>query len=237
MEFYYTPQNFVNEKSGRLVIQGEEFFHLTKSLRKKVDEEIEVTDGMKNVYRCLIDIVSQNKIECEIIEKLICDTEPELKLNLYLCLLKNPNRFEFAIEKCVELGIHSITPVISSRCISKKEPGESKTDRFRMIIKSAMCQSQRCYLPELKITLELEKITEQLKPESNNIVMYEFEQPDKIFPVLKSNEVNLLIGPEGGFSDEEINYLINHNWQSVSLGKRKFRAETAAIASTFKILN
>lgn len=238
MEYYYTPPDLVNEKNERLIIEGQEFVHLSKSLRKKLGDEIEVTDGKKNVYKCLIDSVSGKKMECKILEKLDVNTEPEMKLNLYMCLLKNPNRFEFAIEKSVELGVHSITPVISSRCISKQEPGKAKSDRLRSIIISAMCQSQRSFLPSLKNTIEIQKIPEQMKPVSNNIVMYELEDTQNKIPVSEvSNETNLLIGPEGGFSNEEISFLIKNNWHTVSLGKRKFRAETAAIISISKILN
>lgn len=238
MEYYYTPPKFVDEKSGTLIIEGQEYKHLTKSLRRKVGDEIEVTDGNKNVYRCLIESVTSKELNCKIEEKLDVNTEPDLKLNLYICLLKNSSRFEFAIEKCVELGVHSVTPVISSRSITKKEPGKSKIQRMQSIIISGMCQSQRSYLPKLNKTLELIKIPEQLKPDATNIVMYELEDTQKSFSFsTDSKEVNLLIGPEGGFTNDEIQFLTKNKWQTISLGKRKFRAETAAIVSTFKILN
>ena len=237
MEYYFTPDNLINKNSDLLEISGEEFRHIKKSLRKTKGDILEVTNGNYELYKCVIDEIKSDRLICKILQKMNCDTEPDVKVNLHLCLLRNMQRIEFAIEKCVELGVFSITPVISQRTLSQNEPGKSKSERIKMIIKSAMCQSQRCYMPELKNTIKLKEIPEPKSDLMTNIVMYEFEDCTKKFPENKLKEVNLLIGPEGGFTEEEISYLKNKRWLSASLGVRKFRAETAAIISTYKLIN
>ena len=103
MEYYYTPKE--NVSGNLLVITGDETKHLNKVLRKNAGEEIYVTDGEKIVYKTVIENISKDKIECKIIEKYFDINEPKLQIKLYQSLLKNPARFEFVIEKAIELKI------------------------------------------------------------------------------------------------------------------------------------
>src|SRR5437762_2635394 len=117
MEHYYTQQE--NIKQNSLIIKGDEAKHLAKVLRKKPGEVIHVTDGAGNLYNCKISKFGADIIECEILGSSAQLNEPAVNVTLYQSLLKNPARFEFVIEKSVELGINRIQPVITEHVINK----------------------------------------------------------------------------------------------------------------------
>src|SRR5260221_5831692 len=144
MEYYYTsPDNIFNNK---LQITGGEAKHLAKVLRKKSGEEINVTDGEGNLFNCRIINLNSELIECEITKKSSGVNEPVINVTLYQSILKNPARFEFVIEKSVELGVYRIQPIITEHVINKTA---DKTARWQSISLSAMKQSQRVILPEV----------------------------------------------------------------------------------------
>lgn len=238
MEYYYTNRKNVDSSKGELVIDDFEFKHLVKVLRKKSGDEITITDGERNIYYCRISKIEKNKLYC-IIERTGYNLhEPNTEIKLYLAPLRNSSRFEFAIEKAVELGVSSIHPVISEHTINRNISGGSRPERLRKIIIGAMGQSQRCVLPELKEAVTFEKMLIDTKDDENKIVMYEYSDDKKLSANGdKINKLSLLIGPEGGFSGEEIELLRKYRWQIKSLGDRKIRAETAVIVSVFDLIN
>lgn len=236
MEYYFAEEKNINIISGEIIIPGFEYKHLVKVLRKKTGDEITLTDGKLNVYHCRIDDISRTELKCKIINLHTGLFEPEIKISLFLSPLRNMTRFEFAVEKAVELGVNRIQPVITGHTIQKSDFSDSKKERLRKIIISAMCQSQRCHLPELKEAITLTSMISRTMNDKNKIVMYEFS--DDTGHEEYSNigkEVDLLIGPEGGFSENEITMLKESGWKIKSLGNRKLRAETAAAVSVFKL--
>jgi 16S rRNA (uracil1498-N3)-methyltransferase len=236
MEYYYTPKENIDKDF--LYIKGDEYKHLAKVLRKKIGDKIEVTDGELNVYGCSIAEITKDYIKCEIIEKKYNVNEPELKIRLFIGQLRNPDRFEFAIEKAVELGVTEIYPVITQYVVSKEKLNETKLKRLSKIIISAMSQSQRCFLPVLHKSLSFDELLSVTKNDKEKIVMYEFSGADNRLDEKNDNGyIDLLIGPEGGFSETEIENLQSNGWKIKSLGERKLRAETAAIVSLYSILN
>jgi 16S rRNA (uracil1498-N3)-methyltransferase len=239
MEYYYTPKKNINTVKNTLIIDDDfEYRHLAKVLRKKPGEKIDVTDGELNIYRCEISEITKDSIRCSITKTERDLYEPDKKIHLYLSPLKSADRFEFAIEKAVELGVHSITPVITRHTVNKSAFNETKLNRLHRISMSAMGQSQRCYLPKVNNIITFDKLLEDTISNKNRIVMYEFSEKDTKFVYdLSSKDVFLLIGPEGGFTEEEIFGLRDSGWQVGSLGDRKLRAETAAIVSIFEIIN
>ncbi|MDZ4710757.1 MAG: RsmE family RNA methyltransferase [bacterium] len=237
MEYYFTDRSNIDEASGELVVDEFEFNHLIKVLRKKTGDEITITDGERNIYHCVIAEISKDKLHCKIISREFNLYEPGINLKLYLSLLRNMSRFEFAIEKAVELGVSSIHPVITEHTVNKTSLSSSKMNRIRKIIMGAMGQSQRCLLTEFKETITFQDFISGTKQNSNKIVMYEYsEDISEIDLEPNTNDVSLLIGPEGGFSEKEISILKNNNWQVRSLGERKLRAETAAIISAYNLI-
>jgi len=120
MEYYYTPSENVFESENKLYLREFEFKHLAKVLRKKTGDIVFITDGKKNIYECIITEIGKNEIVCAIEKKETDLNEPEIKLTLCLAPLRNLTRFEFAVEKAVELGVNTIVPVITQFTISKK---------------------------------------------------------------------------------------------------------------------
>lgn len=239
MEYYYTPSNKINLIEQILVIDDEfEYKHLAKVLRKKPGDTLQITDGELKVYDCIIESITRNEIKCNITNVQKDLYEPDKRIHLFIAPLKNSDRFEFAIEKAVELGVVSITPIITRYTINKSALNETKLKRLHRIIISAMGQSQRCLLPKLNNISKFNDLIRDTTCNKNKIVMYEFSgKDDKFVYDNTSNDISLLIGPEGGFSKEEIGLLRDDGWQVGSLGERKLRAETAAIVSIFELLN
>lgn len=233
MEFYYTPKQYIS--SGTLAIVDDEAKHLGRVLRKQPGEEIYVTDGEGSVFRCKINTISKELIDCNVIEKLSSLNEPKMKINLYQSLIKNPDRFEFAVEKAVELGVHTIHPVITEHVINKTT---NKTERWQSIALAAMKQSQRCMLPKV---FEPLNFAEALKGANGELKLIADEKEnelristaDIIVPI---STIDVFIGPEGGFTAGETELAAAHGFKFLSLGPRKFRSETAAIYVISKLI-
>lgn len=231
MEYYFTSKK--NIKADKLTIEGDDFRHLLKVLRKKSGDVIWVTDGERNLYKTEIEIIDKNSIRCRIVEKSYNVNEPEIKVELYQSLIKNPARFEFAVEKSVELGVYQINPLITEHVIGRKS---DKTERWQSIALSAMKQSQRCYLPVVKHPINFADAVSLPGKEDLKIIADE-----RIFPgtvdadklnasIDKNRSISVFIGPEGGFTNEEIETALKAGFVPVNLGVRKYRSETAAIA-------
>jgi 16S rRNA (uracil1498-N3)-methyltransferase len=237
MEYYYTHPSKIDSENNSLTLDDFEHKHLIKVLRKKAGDTIKITDGMRNIYDCKIVKISGNNVRCEILKKYFNLYEPDVNLKLYLAPLRNNARFEFAIEKAVELGVNSIHPVITEFTVNKSSFSKSKMERYSKIIISAVGQSQRCFLPSFGNVISFDEFIKSTEDSPNKIVMYEFAGSEKKSEIDKNNkEISLLIGPEGGFSKKEIDRLNANQWQMHSLGERKFRSETAAIVSIFELL-
>jgi 16S rRNA (uracil1498-N3)-methyltransferase len=238
MEYYYTPKCNINETLGELIITGSEFKHLTRVLKKNITDKINVTDGELNIYSCLIKAINTKELICEILEKRYNTFEPKIKLTLGLSLLKNSDRYEFAVEKAVELGVSEIIPVITDYTINKSGLSDLKIQRLNSIALSAMKQSQRCFLPVVQRSMDFKELLKKADKYDVKILMYESaESQFKIENRNLKNNCLLLIGPEGGFSEREVSEMKNNNWMIHSLGDRKYRAETAAIISVYQIIS
>ncbi len=238
MEYYFTDRTNIFENKKKLLFTGKGYKHLAKVLRMKSGEQIEVTDGGLNVYKCRIKSIDKNKIVCTIIRKKFNVNESKRSVTLFISHLKNMNRFEFAIEKAVELGVKNIIPVITEHTVNKKGISSIRLNRLKSIIISAMEQSQRCYLPKIHSSQSFDELIETSDKTKQKIVMYEFaDSTSKISMNEKEDDAALLIGPEGGFTKNEIDILLKNNWHVRSLGSRKLRAETAAIVSLYELLN
>lgn len=235
MEYYYNENIDLN--LSEIIIEGDEFKHLIKVLRKSVGDSINITDGKRNIYYSEIVKIEKNFLVCNVVDKKFNLYEPEKKIIVYLAPLRNLNRFEFLIEKIVEVGVFEIVPVITEFTINKNDFNETRYKRFRKIMISAVCQSQRCYLPLIRNAISFDSVLENTSKEMNRVVYYEFsDKNDKFNYCKESDTVSVLIGPEGGFSKNEIMKLKDFNWQFASLGERKFRAETAAILGVYNLL-
>lgn len=215
--FYTAPENI---SDMRLVISGEESNHIIKVMRHTAGEILHVTDGKGNIYKGEITSISGNNVNVNISEQF----KYENKLsNITFCIpkLKSADRFEFALEKSVEMGITNFIIFESSRCIAKGE----KTERWNKILLAAMKQSLRSFLPEILQTTTLKKLTEL---PGEKIVFN--QNAEKLFKDLAfDNKKNyyLIFGPEGGLSEAEIEMFPREN--NFKLADNRLRSETAII--------
>lgn len=236
MEYYYVNPENVNTEKQQIYVEGFEYRHIARVLRKKEGDKLSFTDGNLNIHHCKIEHVGKDNLLCSIESSSFNLFEPAASVNLFIAPLKSSERFEFAVEKAVELGIKSIRPVQTEFTVSKGIFSENKLERLRKIIIRAMCQSQRCYLPEIGNLISFEEMISLNASVENKIAMYEFSS-DSSGININSPEISLLIGPEGGFSQKEADLLKFNKWLLKSLGSRKLRAETAAVVSVFKLIN
>ena len=229
MEYYYTNKSNISD--NELIIKDKEAHHLKNVLRKNIGDGLFVTDGERNLYKVKIISIDKDSLKCSVDDKLYNVNEPDRTINLYLALLKNPSRFEFAIEKCVEIGVNEITPIITEHVINKKS---DRIERWQSISLAAMKQSQRCYLPIINQPIifnnAIQNCTTKIK-----LLADERETCRANFS-LSTGNISLFIGPEGGFSSEEVELAEKNSFQIISLGKRKLRSETSAIVGITKML-
>ena len=236
MEYYYTPKQYVSGTS--LTIIDDEAKHLGRVLRKQSGAEIFVTDGEGNLYRTRISGITKEIVNCDIVERFSNLHEPQKKITLYQSLLKKPDRFEFVIEKSVELGIFRIQPVVTEHVINKST---EKVERWQLIAMAAMKQSQRCFLPKVMMPVTFE---DALKSANSKLKLIADERDlgtpnalKKIDPSINEDSIDIFIGPEGGFTLKEVDDALSAGLRAVNLGPRKYRSETAAILLTGLILN
>jgi 16S rRNA (uracil1498-N3)-methyltransferase len=206
-------------------IEGEEFHHLYNVLRHNVGDKILAFDGKLNEYLCEIVEIQKNRARIKKIEK-IENIEYDFNIAIAPALIKKEN-FELMLEKVVEIGVKEIYPIITKHSVVKIK---EKKERWEKIILNACKQSHRQIIPKLHNILTLNEIAQI----SKNYSLKLFANPKSIrnlFSFEKADSVIILIGPEGGFSNEEENYLKSNGFFDFSLGNFILRSETAAIVS------
>ncbi|WKY46850.1 16S rRNA (uracil(1498)-N(3))-methyltransferase [Eubacteriaceae bacterium ES3] len=219
-------------------IDGEDFKHLTRVLRIKIDDEIEVCDGQGFDYRVRVDSITEKELSGKILDRYISLGEnKDFTITLFQGIPKG-TKMETIVQKTVELGVSAIVPFASKRAvaeISKKEG--KKLERWQRIAYEAAKQSKRGIVPELRPMLTVKGLCECLTDFNLILLAYEAEQENSLKKVLSGIEgitedkmkIAVIVGPEGGFDPEEVNLLTAAGAISVSLGKRILRTETAGM--------
>lgn len=231
------PKFFVeaNQIQNNLIhMSGEDAKHIKTVLRSREGEEITVCDGMGTDYFCRILALDEGVI-AEIIWSETCQSEPKTKITLYQGLPK-ADKMELIIQKCVELGVDRIVAVSTERCIVKLDKKEEKKlERWQKIAESAAKQSGRGKIPQIAPkVLRFSQAVEEAKALSGAIIPYEKEEDRGIRSFVEGflgEEVGVFIGPEGGFTEEEIQAAMDAGVLPVTLGKRILRTETAGMAA------
>lgn len=206
---------------------------LKNVLRLKSGAEIILCDGKMNEALCMIADFGKDFIDLNILEINKNKSEPEKEIILYCSILKKEN-FELVVQKAVEIGVKKIVPIISAHTVKLG----IKPDRLEKIIREASEQSGRGILPVLSEVLDFEKAVSGAKTNDFNLF---FDASGKDFSEMKllpeNNKIGIFIGPEGGWSEEEIELAKKSGFQIASLGKLVLRAETAAIVASYLIYN
>ena len=198
--------------------------HCVQVLRMDVGEPIEITNGQGGLFHATIQ-VAHKKNALVTITKSIQTARPKQQLHLAISLLKNAVRLEWLFEKATEMGLTTITPLLCERTIHER----FKTERMQQIIQSAMIQSQQTWLPVLTEPIPFQQFIKQATVSQKLIAHCEPLQKTSIKSIEPSNDLVLLIGPEGDFSPTEIEAAIAKDFTPIDLGPTRLRTETAGI--------
>ena len=220
-----------DEVSGnRAALIGDHADHLVRVLRARVGQEFDIVAGAA-VRRGRIVEIFENRIEFDLGEEIPASTTADLTLLLSVFKF---DRFEWAIEKCTELGVKRIAPVIARRSDAHLASASAKrVERWRRIAVQAAEQSRRIASPEISDPMKLQDALRV--PGKLRIVLSEAEQQTRLPDLLTrggNTETALAIGPEGGWTEDELDLFQKEQWISASMGSTILRAETAAIAAT-----
>lgn len=214
----------------RAALTGAHAAHLARTLRARVGQQFEVACG-DEVRQATISSVSDERVEFTLGDAV--QTAEAVPLTLLLAVFKF-DRMEWAIEKCTELNVTTIIPVITRRTEKHLAlAADKRVERWRRIAREAAEQSRRAAVPEISGAIKLQ---DALRSDSAlKIVLAESEREIELVEVLRAAEplrsVALAIGPEGGWTGEEVRMLTGEGWIAAGLGETILRAETAAIAA------
>jgi 16S rRNA (uracil1498-N3)-methyltransferase len=219
---------FVKEKNNdNFIITDSDIHHIKKVMRCKNNDKIEIVFE-KKVYLCNIDDIETIKLS--IIDSYEEDRESEINLTIAVSLVQE-QKFDLILQKLTELGVDNIIPVKTERSIvkldNKKE--EKKKIRWETICKEASEQSHRVTIPEVTNIITMKELVNNKK--ELNLICSLNENTKQLNEYLDNSikDILFIIGPEGGFSKKEEEYLIENGFQPTTLGKRVLRVETAAI--------
>lgn len=226
-------QTELNSDSKSVFFDKEESRHIVKVLRKKQGDIIHVTNGLGILFTCELAIVQDKKCLANILE-IREDKAPPYYLHLAVAPTKTNDRFEWFLEKAVEIGVNEITPILCEHSERKK----IRLDRYEKVIDAALKQSLQTHLPRLNDLTKVQEVLSQTsdydavfiahcEDEASKISLKEKLEPNKRYLIL--------IGPEGDFSTEEIKKARENGWQEVSLGNTRLRTETAAIVACHSV--
>jgi len=215
-----------------IVIDGDDARHIGRSLRMKCGEEITVCCcGID--YNCVIRSFSDSEVYLDLVDSAPCAAEPDIDVTLFQAVPKL-DKLEFIIQKAVELGVNRIVPVLSRRCISRPDEKDfaKKLDRLNKIAECAAKQSGRGIIPEVMPIISYKNAVLQMKELDSCIILY--ENGGKSFDEIEfegKKSIGIVIGSEGGFDEQEVELAVNAGAESVWLGNRILRCETAPITA------
>lgn len=232
MQLFYSAD--LNPKTTTATFPKDESKHIVKVLRKKEGEILDFTDGNGNFYKAKIIQASATNCKVKILEVTAQEGFP-YRLHLAVAPTKLNDRYETFLEKATEIGITEITPIICDH----SERKVIKPERYERIIQSAMKQSLKAYLPKLNEAIAFKEFIEEHSEEGNQRFIAHCEEDAPRFSLKQKLKpaapVLLLIGPEGDFSREEIDFALSKGFQPVTLGASRLRTETAAIVAAHSV--
>jgi len=221
----------------KITLSEEQSRHVAKSLRMHCGDMITLCDGAGNDYGCIIDEITKNSVTLTVCYRQASSTEPDVKVSLFQGVPKG-DKMEDIIQKCTELGIFEITPVLTKRSISRPDEKQAakKQARYRKIALEAAQQSGRGIVPEIRSMTSFKNAVDSC---TADLIIIFYEGGGKSIRELISEDVKsvaVFIGPEGGFEKEEVNAVIEKGGVNATLGKRILRTQTAPVAALTSIM-
>ncbi len=237
--------NFFVENNSRegnyYYIEGADFNHIKNVVRMHSGDELLVSEnGMSHL--CMIKSFDGEVCVAEIVEENYQNTDLPVEIHLFQALPKG-DKMEFIIQKTVELGVDKIYPVEMKRCVVKLDDKKkkSKVSRWQSISESAAKQSKRCKIPEMCDVLSFKEAMKKAEEMDLFLVPYESERgmlstKEALDEIKSGMKIGIIIGPEGGFEDSEVESAIGIGGKVVSLGSRILRTETAAMTAVGMVM-
>lgn len=236
--------NFFTENqknNGRFYLTGGDYNHIKNVLRMKKGERFLVSQGGAS-HLCELEDFENDSIVAKIIEENYQDTSLPIEIHLFQGLPK-ADKLELIIQKTVELGVHKIIPVEMARSIVKldQKKKDGKTARWQAIAESASKQSKRTSIPTVEAAVPYGVALDMAKELDVLILPYESKNGmqdtvDSLREIRSGMKIGVLIGPEGGFDDKEIEKAREMGAKIISLGKRILRTETASITAVAMLM-
>ena len=239
MNRFFIPPDAI---SGNTVnIPDEAAAQIRKVLRLKEGTVVLFLDDCGFLYESKIHYINEKQLTAEVIEKRPAEGEPDCRISLYIGLTQR-EKFEWILQKCTEAGVSRIIPIISERSLIRKASDiAGKTDRWVKILKEAAEQCGRGRIPELLPAMSFIQAAETGRNSDLALFCWEEEKQKSLRELIEPRrdslrDISVMIGPEGGFSAEEAETAAMNGWNAVTLGKRIYRMETAAVAAVILTL-
>ncbi len=224
---------------GRIELFGDDVKHISKVLRLRQGEQISVCNKEKTDYLCTIASIEKERVILDITEEMPNRNESNIEVTLYQGLPKG-DKMDMIIQKSVELGAVKIVPVEMKRSVAHFSNKQSKLQRWQRIADEASKQCMRGILPEVAEPITFDEMLDSIKEGELTLLPYENEINTKLKTLLRDNtgaeRVNIIIGPEGGFDEEEIALASERGIPTVTLGPRIMRCETAPLAAISAVM-
>ena len=230
MELFYNENLIQNDES--LIFSSEESRHLSKALRKKVGELIYVTNGKGLKWKGQIISTDSRKAAAKKKEAILYQNQ-SVPLHIAIAPTKSIDRLEWFLEKATEIGVSQITPVFCDHSERKRV----KLERMKKILVGALKQSTQYFLPKLNPMISFEAFMKLDHPQIKLLAHCQKGDKMALHQIKKlNNEILIMIGPEGDFSDNEIKTAQSHSFTPISLGSQRLRTETAGIIACSKVV-
>ncbi len=233
MARFFVPQDAISD--GKIYIRGEDVTHITRVLRMREGDTFTVCDGASTEYSCKLSEADKKTVTAEILEKRECTVEPPCAVTLYQGIPKGA-KLDYIVQKCVEIGVTRIVPMTTARVVKEGSP---KSERLSKIALEAAKQSGRGIVPKVGPSVSFAEAVEEAAGAELALIPYECEKERSLKAVLRDKKprtVSVLIGPEGGFTEEEIQKARQAGLAVVTLGRRILRTETAGPVTCGNIL-
>lgn len=211
---------------------GENAKHI-RVLRLRQGEEVTIVTPGGEQCGGVMESVSDGDVTARITSRKRCENEPDVFVTLYQALPKG-DKMDYIVQKCVELGISRIVPVLSARCVSRPDAKSlvKKRERWQKIALQAAMQSRRGIIPQVAECVSFAQAAELTRANEQTVFFYEMGG-DSVKDIIKGKPgtIGIFIGSEGGFEPSEVETVLKKGGRAATLGKRILRAETAPLAA------
>lgn len=241
IERWRYPRFFTDNIDERAFVTGSDAVHIYQVLRMKAGELAVICDGKGTDYLCRIIQCDKNAVELEILDKQLNEAEPTVNIRLFQCVPKS-DKFDFIVQKAVELGANSVIPVLSKRCVSRpdQKSAAKKRERYQKIADEAAKQCGRGIIPEIGEMISFSEAINSFDKDNNlGILFYECGGAtiNSIIADNKKKNIDIIIGCEGGFEEKEVEHAVSRGFLTATLGKRILRSETAPVSALSVLMN